>query len=128
MSGGDRIFNIGRQEGVISNVAGDQHLNYAGRDLTIVHDTVDELRTALETARLSAGERREALQTLDAVEADFAQAEPDRRRVADKLEHLTAMLTDAGALATAADRLRQPLQRLAGWLGAAGAGVLSLLG
>jgi hypothetical protein len=127
--GGARIFSIGSQHGMISNVAGDQYLQYAGRDLSIdVGATVAELRTALAAAPLTPAERREAAETLDQLDSDLAREQLDTRRIAPRLERLTALLSRAGALAATAVELRAPLERLATWLGDVGDEVWRLLG
>jgi hypothetical protein len=125
---GARIFEIGSQHGMISNVAGDQHLQYAGRDLSIdMGATVAELRTALAATPLTAAERRQAAETLDQLDADLAREHHDRRQIAHRVERLTATLSRAGALAATAADLRAPLKRLATWLGDAGDGIWRLL-
>ena len=125
---GARIFKIGSQHGMISNVAGDQHLQYAGHDLSIdIGATVTELRTALAATPLTAAERRQAAETLDQLDGDLAREQHDRRRIADRVERLTATLSRAGALAATAAELRAPLKALATWLGDLGDGVWRLL-
>lgn len=125
---GDRIFRIGSQHGIISNVAGDQYLQYAGRDLSIdVAATVAELRTALAATPLAAAERRDAAATLDELDGDLARERFDAPRIASRVERLTALLSRAGALATTAVELRAPLERLATWLGDIGDEVWHLL-
>lgn len=126
--GGDRIFKIGSQHGMISNVAGDQYLQYAGRDLSIdVAATVAELRTALAATPLTPAERREAAETLDELDCDLARERFDAPRIASRVERLTTLLSRAGALAATAVELRAPLERLATWLGDIGDEVWHLL-
>ena len=53
--------------------------------------------------------------------------EPDRARIAPRLERLTRILLAAGSLASAGSALVGPLGTLAHWLGALGAPILGLL-
>jgi len=53
--------------------------------------------------------------------------QPDKHRAVGPLKRLVKLLADAGSLATAGAALLGPLQTLAGWLGAHGAAILSLL-
>jgi hypothetical protein len=115
---GARIFNIASQHGMISNVAGDQHLQYAGRDLPVdIGATVAQLRRGLAATPLTTAERRQAAETLDQLDGDLAREQHDRRRIAHRVERLTATLSRAGGLAATAAELRAPLERLAMWLG-----------
>ena len=107
----------------------DQTIHDGGGTLAIgVLEAVSDLRAAVATAPLPAAQRRHADHALDAVEDELDRPEPNPRRVADRLERLVEVLEEAGALAGAAERVNGPLRRLAGWLGAAGAGVLVMLG
>ena len=53
--------------------------------------------------------------------------QPDKHQAAGPLKRLVKLLADAGSLATAGAALIGPLQTLAGWLGAHGAAIISLL-
>lgn len=126
-SGG--VFNIGKQEaGTISNVAGDQtigsvHSTYQAGPMRDVSD----LRSALAELPLPDGARRDAEAALADVEEELQHAQPDKGRVAARLEHVAGVLGSFGLLVNAAERLVAPLQHLAGWLGSAGHTLLALL-
>jgi hypothetical protein len=125
-------FNIGSQSGgVINNVAGDQHITGQQHGTLVTTEdarrALGELRHAVGTAGL--GEATAADAHADVAEMDAAlQAEqPDRPRFARVLERLTRLLAAAGSLASSGAALIGPLHALAGWLGALGGPILSLL-
>ena len=85
------------------------------------------LRAALDRTPMLGPTRAEAGRFLDEVERELDRPQPDKSRIAARLEGLTRLLGSAGALAAAADRLLPVLGRLAAWLGPAGAGLAALL-
>lgn len=125
-------FNIGSQTGgVINNVGGDQHIT-GGQQGTVVTTEVArraarELREAVATTRLDRSAATEVRARAEEIEAEVNAGRPDRSRVARALEQLTRLLAAAGSLAAAGGALIGPLHTLAGWLGALGGPVLSLL-
>ncbi len=125
-------FHIGQQTaGVINNVGGDQRID-GGQQGTVVtgkdaQQAVRELRDALASSTLDETTAAEAHAQIAEIDAAFQEPQPDRRRVAHRLEQLTRMLADAGSLTTASAALIGPLHTLAGWLGALGAPILSML-
>jgi hypothetical protein len=124
-SGGGGTFNIGSQQaGAIYQSAGDQVIHHGEGTLHVgVLNAVADLRSAVEAANLAPADRETAARSLDAVEEELKKEEPDKGRIAGALEWVTGALTTAGALATAI----QPLTGLAGWLGAAGVGLVKML-
>jgi len=90
-------------------------------------EAVRELRDALASSTLDETTAAEAHAQIAEIDAAFQEPQPDRRRVAHRLEQLTRMLADAGSLTTASAALIGPLHTLAGWLGALGAPILSML-
>jgi hypothetical protein len=128
MSGGG-VFNINSQQaGTINNVAGDQRI---GRLDSTFHagplGDLAALRAALGELSLPEGARTAATQALDAAEEELRQPEPDKHRVASRLEEVASVLGPLGMLVSAADRLAAPLVHLAGWLGPAGHALAALL-
>lgn len=125
-------FHINSQsDGVFNNVGRDQHVHgdqtWAGgasEDLAIA---IHELRAALVAAGLPAALHDQAEREVDLVEQQVTAAEPDRPAAAGALQRLTGLLVAAAPVATATASLVTPVQTLAGWLGAAGAGVLRVL-
>lgn len=124
-SGGGGTFNIGSQQaGAIYQAAGDQVIHHGEGTLHVgALNAVADLRSAVEAANLSAADRETAARSLDVVEEELKREEPDKGRIAGALEWITGTLTAAGALVTAV----QPLAGLAGWLGAAGVGLVKML-
>ena len=117
--------------GVINNVDGSQVV-YGGQHGTNVtiedaRRAVRELRDALAGAGLSDATAAEARARIAEIDAAVHAPQPDKQRAASPLKRLVELLADAGSLATAGAALVGPLQTLAGWLGAHGAAVLSLL-
>jgi hypothetical protein len=117
--------------GVINNVDGNQVV-YSGQYGTVVtgedaRRAVRELRDALAGVALDQVTAAEARAQVAEIDAAVHAPEPDKRRAAGALKRLVKLLTDTGSLATASAALIGPLQILAGWLGAHGAVILSLL-
>lgn len=128
MSGGG-VFNINSQQaGTINNVAGDQTI---GRMESSLHAAplgdLAALRAALAELAMPDAARQAATQALDAAEEELRQPEPDKQRVAGRLEEVAGVLGRLGLLVGAVDRLAGPLQHLAGWLGPAGHALAALL-
>jgi CO/xanthine dehydrogenase Mo-binding subunit len=125
-------FHIGSQTGgIINNVAGDQRVT-GGQYGTVVTTeaalrAVHELREALRAAALDARTATEARARVEEIDTELRTPQPDRSRVAGRLERLTRLLAAAGTLATAGVALVGPLQTLAGWLGTLGEPILRLL-
>jgi hypothetical protein len=121
-------FNIGQQQaGVINNVGGDLNVDRIEGTLQVGNQLVADLRAALDRTPMPEPTRVEAGRVLDEVERELERSQPDKPRIAARLEHLTHLLGSAGALAAAADRLLPILGKLATWLGPAGAGLAALL-
>jgi hypothetical protein len=128
MSGGG-VFNINSQQAsTINNVAGDQTI---GRlDSTMHAGPLGDLaavRAALAELSLPERTRRAATRALDAAEKELQRPDPDKHRVADRLEEVAGVLGPLGVLVSAADRLAAPLQQLVGWLGPAGQALAAVL-
>ncbi len=117
--------------GVINNVDGDQVI-YCGQHGTVVTSgdarrAVHDLRDALASAALDDATAAEARARVAQINAEVHAPQPDKQRAAGPLKRLVKLLTDTGSLATAGAALIGPLQTLAGWLGAHGAAIISLL-
>jgi hypothetical protein len=117
--------------GIINNNDRDQVI-YGGQYGTAgtsedARRAVRDLRDALADAALDNATAAQARAQLAEIDAAVHAPEPDKRRAAGPLKRLVELLADAGSLATAGTALIGPLQALAGWLGAHGAAVLSLL-
>lgn len=77
------------------------------------------LGLALDQTPLPPSTRAVVDEVVRAIGTEVQQAEPNRPRIASRIERLTGLLTSAGALTTAASGLLQPLQTFATWLGQA---------
>jgi hypothetical protein len=125
-------FHIDSQsDGVFNNVGRDQHVHGgqtwaggAGEDMAIA---IRDLRAALVAAGLPGAMHDRAEREVDMVEQQVNATEPDRSAAAGAHRRLTGLLVAAAPVATATASLVEPVQTLAGWLGAAGAGVLKML-
>jgi hypothetical protein len=129
---GDLSIRIKHQHaGVINNVDGDQVI-YGDQHGTLVTSedarrAVHDLRDALAGTALDDATAAEARARIAEIDAAVHAPEPDKERAVGPLKRLVKLLADAGSLATAGAALIGPLQTLAGWLGAHGAAIISLL-
>lgn len=125
-------FNIGNQNAAnINNVGRDQHITGGQTGIVVTPEQAQQafaqLRAGVQGTPLDPATSAAAQTELREVEAGLRQPEPDRKRIAGRLERLTRILLDAGSLTSAASALVAPLRTLAQWLGAAGAPILGLL-
>ena len=125
-------FNIGPQNaGIINNVAGDQHIT--GQLYGTLVTTEDarrvltDLRGAVTTAGLGRDTAADAHAHVAEMDAALHAGQPDKPRFARALERLTQLLAAAGSLASGGAALLGPLHALAGWLGAMGGPIITLL-
>ena len=125
-------FNIGSQSGgVINNVAGDQHITGQQHGTLVTTEdarrALGDLRHAVTATGLGEAAAADAHAQVAEMDAALQAGQPDRPRFARALERLTRLLSAAGSLATSGAALLGPLHALAGWLGALGGPILSLL-
>lgn len=126
------VFNIGSQQGVISNVGGDQTV-YGGQRAEWVSWTpqvqghLEELRQVLSEMQLPEEARQGAEQALEEAGAELQQPEPSKERVASRIERFTEILKGVGGLAAAGLAIVNPIGAIAGVLGSAGAAIIRLL-
>ena len=125
-------IHIGQQNaGIINNVDGNMWI-HGGQQGAIVSDegarrAVGDLRSALATVALDQSAAAKTRAQITEIDAAMHAPQPDKSRVANMLKRLTRLLVAAGSLTTASAAIIGPLQTLAGWLGALGAPILSLL-
>ncbi|MGY1697657.1 hypothetical protein ACI780_22395 [Geodermatophilus sp. SYSU D00814] len=86
-------------------------------DLAALRRATEDLQAALGSAGLSSAEATQADRDLQEVNAEVQNPQPDPRRVVGTVQRLTQLLNSAGALAGAANSLREPLRVLAAWVG-----------
>jgi len=127
----DSIFNIGGQQGNISNVAGDMTVyggqQYVAVPADMILPELAKLRRALAAVKLDPDVEESARGFLAVTDQELRQPHPDPRKVARPLERLTRLLKGAGAIAAAGAPLIVPLQCIASWLGISGQAILHLL-
>ena len=126
----EATFNIGSQQGVISNVAGDMTVvggqQYVDR-ADMVRQELLKLREALSTLNLDSGTATRVTRCLADVQDELEQPQPRAEKIGSALERATAFLKEAGAIAVAGAAVIDPLQRIASWLGASGQALLRLI-
>lgn len=88
---------------------------------------LERLRQALDRVSLERERRAVAEAALGAARRELAVPAPDRRRAAGELAMLVTVLHESGAISEAGDLLKEPLVRLARWLGPLGAAALASL-
>jgi len=125
------VFNIGPQQGNISNVAGDM-TTYGGQhylegSAEAVQLELRNLRAALGAAGLDGSVLAQATRLVDDAEQKANDPRATAEKVAGPLERLARVLEGVGLLSVATAGVVTPLRRLAGILGKAGLGILALL-
>jgi hypothetical protein len=125
-------FNIGSQQGNISNVAGDMTVQggqqYVVASVDDVREELAKLRRMLSAIGIDTESQRSVEDLVTEATRELNQPQPDAQRVGRPIEGLTKILKDAGALTSAGAALIDPLQRIASWLGASGRAILDMLG
>jgi len=125
-------FNIGSQQGNISNVAGDMTVQgdqrYVAAPTDAARQDLARLRLALLTIDIDPKTQRLVEDLMTEANDELDQTRPDIEKVARPIERLTSLLKDAGALAAAGAALIDPLRGIASWLGASGRAILQMLG
>ena len=126
------VFNIGNQQGVVTNVGGDQNI-YGGQQNQVVIPAaeiatqIDALRRALDGLELPSGPRADAHRALDEAEAEVKQPAPNAPAVASKLTRFAEIVKDVGALAAAGLSLINPLAGVAALLGPLGHSIVEII-
>ncbi|HEX6208577.1 MAG TPA: hypothetical protein VF058_09515 [Actinomycetota bacterium] len=132
-SGGGATFNIGGQQGNITNVGRDMHVHgqQTNQALIASSEILTELAQVREQVReldLPEEDAREVDQALTEAETELQQPEPDAGRVGGHIERATEILKRVGGLATAGMALAGPLGKIGALLGPVGRSILRLLG
>jgi hypothetical protein len=125
-------FNIGTQQGNISNVAGDMTV-YGGQQFLAgpadeMRAELMKLRQILSTIDIDAKAQRSVEELVTEATEELDRRQATASTVARPIERLTKILKEAGAFASAGAALIDPLQRIASWLGASGRAILDLVG
>jgi hypothetical protein len=108
----------------------------AGRDMFVGgwddgHGRFEAVRDALTATDMPRQDRNQALKELKAAEEEAKEelnkGETDLATLRKRIETLSGILRDSGALVSSGNALGQSLQQLASWLGPAGVSILRLL-
>jgi hypothetical protein len=86
---------------------------------------LERLWQELEQVSLEPDRRAVAEAALGAARRELAVPAPDRRRAAGELGLFVAVLRDSGGLSGPGETLKEPIVRLASWLGPLGAAALA---
>lgn len=118
---------------IFRNVKADK-MYIAGRDMFVGgwdDGRFAAVRDALTSANMPSQERSQALEELGAAEEEAREelnkGKTDLATLSQRIETLSRILGDSGALISSGTALGQSLQQLANWLGPAGASILRLL-
>jgi hypothetical protein len=126
------VFNIGSQQGVNNNIAGDMRV-YDGQHAEItlplvqLQQELDTLRKGLRMESLPPSSARVIDRSILEVDEELQRPKPDPHKIAAGMERVTRTLKAAGSLAAAGLSVITPLHSIAALLGAAGASLLKAL-
>ncbi len=124
-------FNIGSQQGNVSNVAGDMTVyggqHYTGFPAELIWQELGNLQRAISAMGLDPAVQKEAAALLADADHELSRAGRDAKKVARPIERLAGLLKNIGAIAVSGAALIDPLQRIASWLGPAGQAILHLI-
>jgi hypothetical protein len=124
-------FNIGSQQGNVTNVAGDMTVHggqhYLAGDTGMVRQELVSLQRVITSMDLDPAVRGSMKDLIADADQGLSQADKDPRAVARPIERLVRLLKDVGAFAMSGAALIDPLQRIAAWLGDAGQGIIHLI-
>jgi hypothetical protein len=125
------IFNIGSQQGNVSNVAGDMTVHggqhYVGLPVEAMRQDLASVRREIAGLGLDTADRAEAEALLADAGRELDRHGHDPDRVAGPVLRLVRLLREAGAFAAAGTALIDPLHRIASCLGGAGQAIVHLL-
>jgi hypothetical protein len=124
-------FNIGSQQGNISNVAGNQ-TNYGNQNVNIaappdVLAAVREVIRQLDHLPLPAPEAADAKADLERLDKQMSTGEVSQHQVSQRLTRILNMARNAGAVLTAASSLGSAVTTIAKWLGPIGSSLIAFL-
>ena len=115
-------FNIESQSAnTINNVIGNQtSISGPGAQVLVVEEAKQQLGLLLQIVRqlnLAPKTLATVEREIDEADKELASPQPNRRALGERLQRLTQILRDAGALATAGQALTTTLTNLAHWFG-----------
>jgi hypothetical protein len=124
-------FNIGSQQGNISNVAGNQ-TNYGDQTVNIaappdVLAAVREVIRQLDHFRLPPPEAAAAKADLELLDKQMSTGEVSQHQVSQRLTRILSMARNAGAVLNAASNLGSAVTTIAKWLGPIGSSLIAFL-
>jgi len=126
------VFNIGSQQGNVSNVAGNMTV-YGGQHWSedsapAVREELERLRSAIRSLDLDPTLKATATRLVEEADGQAHQAQPAPERIGRPIEKLTRLLKESGALIAAGAALINPLQGIGSLLGATGQIIIRMIG
>ena len=118
------VFNIGSQQGQISNVGRDMIVERPVTQLSFgavePQAEIERLRREIDAIDLAPSVRRAVSAALDEVAHEAAKPRPAKPKIARRLEQVAAVVREV-------ETTIEPLARLARWLGPVGLSLAALL-
>jgi hypothetical protein len=126
------VFNIGSQQGNVSNIAGDMTV-YGGQHSVVgatdaIAGELASVRRVLAEHDLDQTVREQADGLMEEADRELNGPEPDADKIAGPIERLTKLLKDSGVMLAAGAALVDPIRSIASLLGVAGRAILHLIG
>lgn len=125
------VFNIGSQQGNISNIAGNQ-TNYGDQNAYIaappeVLDALRQVGRHIGDLPLTPNDQTAARRDLQSLDQQMSTGQASREHVSGRLSRILATARNAGAVITATSNLGSAITTIAKWLGPAGATLIGFL-
>jgi hypothetical protein len=125
------VFNIGSQQGNISNIAGNQ-TNYGDQNAYIaappeVLDALRQVARHIGDLPLTPNDQTAARRDLQSLDQQMSTGQASPEHVSGRLSRILATARNAGAVITATSNLGSAITRIAKWLGPAGATLIGFL-
>jgi hypothetical protein len=116
-------FNVKKISAKTANLVGENQINVSGPGAQYVHiedaaKEVEVLRRQIRQLDLPPKALEYAEQEIAGLDAELTSARPDKRTMDKRLQRLTKILQNVGALAAAGQALSVPLENLGRWIGA----------
>jgi hypothetical protein len=125
------VFNIGSQQGNISNIAGNQ-TNYGDQHAYIalppeVLDALGQVVRHIGDLPLTPKDQAVARKDLENLDQEMRNGQASGEHVSGRLSYILAMARNAGAVITATSDLGHAITTIAKWLGPVGAALIGFL-
>jgi hypothetical protein len=110
-------FNIHNQQAEQIYMAGGDQTFISGPGAQVLLEDTRRLRQQLHQLNLRPEALTAAEHEIDGMDEELSASRPNKSALAGRLRNLTQLLQGVGALATAGEALRAPLENLAHWFG-----------